>query len=790
MISTVIVALRAALGQQVGDLDPPSHLRALLDALPGGVCITDAAGRTRYRNPAAVRALGRRTQPPTQQWPVLTDGRTVGMVTLYGQHERLPRQGRDMTGGLTPGPEDHPQDDALISLAADGRVLGWAAQAQALLGWAADEITGLAFVEQVIAPAYRATTAAMLARLTPDALGVQLGPVAVPVLHRSGRQVWVSCRVQRLQISGAVRYVVHLRERDEAPVSPAALQESEAMHRRLTEGSLDLISRHAPDGRILYISPSCRPLLGRSPEELTGREVTGLVHPDDLSRVTTFLSRAEATRDGHAAVTFRARHANRRWVWFECLCSVLTGEGGQVLELAMRSRDITERIARYAEAHRESNLESLGRLSAGLAHEINTPIQFIGDNVRFLAEAYAQAAELIGRYQQVLNTAESLPWEERRSLLLAAEQEAELDYLHNEVPTAIRQTLEGVQRVSSIIQAMKIYSHPGLSERAPADLNEALTAAATITRHRLKEVADVVLDLGDLPPVSCHIADLNQVFLNLLVNAADAVADSGRRGTIRLSTRCEGEHVQISICDTGTGIPEDVLPKIFDPFFTTKDVGQGTGQGLALVRSVVQKGHAGTIDVRSRPGEGTTVTLRLPLDRRDDEQLHQLQAAIIARLRLPLATEAGDDSQNVHLGELVRRAAAVTGMTCAAINLLDGDRQRQVAAHGQPAQDIARTDSICATIVDWTRDVYAFTDLSAEQEFADNPWVDGRLGRLRSYASAPIVLEGTTIGMLCVFDEQPKPLSPDQRELLRELADDVDAELSRRMADPPVGAQQ
>jgi signal transduction histidine kinase len=161
---------------------------------------------------------------------------------------------------------------------------------------------------------------------------------------------------------------------------------------------------------------------------------------------------------------------------------------------------------------------------------------------------------------------------------------------------------------------MKTFSHPGHHEQVPADLNEALEATVTVTRHQVNSVADLQLDLAELPPVRCNIAELNQVFLNLIVNAADAIADTGEPGVIGVSTAFDGEHVTIAISDTGGGIPDDVLPKIFDPFFTTKDVGRGSGQGLPLARAVVHEGHAGILTVDTAIGAGTTFTIRLPID--------------------------------------------------------------------------------------------------------------------------------------------------------------------------------
>lgn len=276
--------------------------------------------------------------------------------------------------------------------------------------------------------------------------------------------------------------------------------------------------------------------------------------------------------------------------------------------------DITDRKARDAEVHRESKLESLGRLSAGLAHEINTPIQYVGDNARFLADAFADLMSMVTLYRSLLDAGQAMSWDQRQETMREAEGRLEVDYLQTEVPSAIDQTLQGIDRVATIVRAMKTFSHPGHTEHVPADLNEALTATVTVTRHQVSRVADLTLDLGELPPVRCNIADLNQVFLNLIVNAADAVEETGRRGRVGVTSAVDGDQVVIRISDTGTGIPDHVRAKIFDPFFTTKDVGRGTGQGLPLARAVVREAHGGTLTVRSEPGAGSTFTVRLPID--------------------------------------------------------------------------------------------------------------------------------------------------------------------------------
>jgi signal transduction histidine kinase len=202
---------------------------------------------------------------------------------------------------------------------------------------------------------------------------------------------------------------------------------------------------------------------------------------------------------------------------------------------------------------------------------------------------------------------------ERQERVREAEAGIDFDFLQKEIPSAVEQTLEGIERVSTIVRAMKTFSHPGTVEQTPSDLNEALAATATVTRHQISQVADLRLELGDLPPVRCNIAELNQAFLNLIVNASDAIEETGRRGVITVATAVDGDEAVVRISDDGCGIPDDVRAKMFDPFFTTKEVGRGSGQGLPMVRGVVQEGHGGSIGVDSLPGQGSTFTVRLPI---------------------------------------------------------------------------------------------------------------------------------------------------------------------------------
>lgn len=312
----------------------------------------------------------------------------------------------------------------------------------------------------------------------------------------------------------------------------------------------------------------------------------------------------------------------------------MKGQGGQCFGRIWTFRDITERKQAELERQRmevqlrqSQKLESIGQLAAGIAHEINTPTQYVGDNTRFVKDSFAAIIKVLKSHEELLAAAEGKTVTPellaRNREILAA---CDLDYIYMQIPSALEETLEGVGRVSKIVQAMKEFSHPGGKEKSPADLNRAIESTATVARNEWKYVADLKLELEpNLPFVPCFLGEFNQCILNLIINAAHAVgdvvkADPGLKGLITVRTQGDGDHVEVRVTDTGTGIPEAVRPKIFEPFFTTKDVGKGTGQGLAMVYGSIVKQHGGTVTFETECGRGTTFIMRLPLKPKVDSE--------------------------------------------------------------------------------------------------------------------------------------------------------------------------
>lgn len=294
----------------------------------------------------------------------------------------------------------------------------------------------------------------------------------------------------------------------------------------------------------------------------------------------------------------------------------MVGTFGLSHDITAKKRAESERRELELQLQLSHKLEAIGMLAAGIAHEINTPTQFITDNTRYLREAFGALTATLDRYRALVAGNAELSAAARD-----IEERAELSYHLEEVPKTLDQTLEGLGRVARIVGSLKEFSHPHTLERKPADLNKAIETTISVARHEWKYVADVVTEFDEtLPPVPCILDEFNQVVLNLVVNACHAIAEmlkaAGKtkgKGVITIRTRHDANAAWMEVSDTGTGIPEEIRGRIFELFFTTKRAGLGTGQGLALVRTIVVQHHGGSVDFTSEVGKGTTFRVQLPL---------------------------------------------------------------------------------------------------------------------------------------------------------------------------------
>ena len=371
-----------------------------------------------------------------------------------------------------------------------------------------------------------------------------------------------------------------------------------------------------PQGNISYVNRkftectgySLQEVLGQNPRVLNAGQCPAELYRDLWSSITQ-------GRVWHGE--FCNKKKNREIYWESATITPMTNPKGEITHFLAVKEDITEKRALESQLRHAQKMEGVGQLAAGIAHEINTPTQFVMDNLTFLRDSWKSADELLEQYRGALQGMAAAIPNEVAGQLKQSEQSCDLEFIREEVPRAIEQSLDGSRRVAKIVRAMKEFSHPDSAEKTATDLNRAVESTITVARNEWKYVSEVVTEFDDqLPAVVCYPGDINQVVLNLLVNAAHAIKEKvkdGEKGQITVRTRLVGEDAEISVTDTGNGIPEAIRNRVFEPFFTTKEVGKGTGQGLALAYTVVVKKHAGKIWFETEVGKGTTFFITLPV---------------------------------------------------------------------------------------------------------------------------------------------------------------------------------
>jgi len=398
----------------------------------------------------------------------------------------------------------------------------------------------------------------------------------------------------------------------------------------LPEGFLDTLPqvfcrfyRTAEMIRFEYISQAVSNWTGQEPEAFVTEGLNWLerVHPSDRQTLLEAMDRSIG-QEGEFIVDYRILDTTENVRYIRHTACLVSAGDGQMQIWNGCMEDVTPIRQTQQDMERSQLLQNMGRLVAGIAHEINTPIQFIGDNLHFLEEAWAAIGFQFKRLVRVTH-------QEGENAEPTEAESPDMSFFFSEVPEAIRQSLEGVERVSGLVSAMRDFSRLDERRMASADLNRAVRSTLTLLRNELKYIADVQMLLDPaLPEVYCSIDEISRVLLNMLINAGHSVKekiDNGlfTRGTISVSTRAIDQQVEISITDNGMGIPEDIRQRIFERFFTTKrnTQAQGTGQGLAMARSIVEERHHGHIRFETNVGEGTTFYISIPIGHQSERTI-------------------------------------------------------------------------------------------------------------------------------------------------------------------------
>lgn len=442
------------------------------------------------------------------------------------------------------------------------------------------------------------------------------------------------------QLAAFARSLEVLRQRASATVSetaapiptdPEELLKGLRRLEYLIDNTPNILYRSVPTGdfKMTFVSANAQRVLGYDPVEMVSDPNFWFdhIHPDDIAAI--FSSLASLFVDGQRTYEYRFRTSDGRYLWMhdtlrltrdahgeplEVIGSLVDITGRRNMEEALKSTDEAQKelIARLQQAQAQllqsEKMASIGQLAAGVAHEINNPVGFVNSNMHSLRKYVDTLLAVIDEMDRALATAPLA--EQTRARIDGVKEQADLAFVKDDIQELLGESMDGLKRVKDIVQSLKEFSHVGESEWQMADLHEGLNSTLNIANNEIKYKATLVKNYGTLPQIKCIPSQLNQVFMNLVINAAHAMV---KPGTITIATGTEDEGwVWVTVSDTGTGIAPEHLTRIFEPFFTTKPVGQGTGLGLSLSYSIVKR-HGGTITVASEQGKGTTFTVRVPV---------------------------------------------------------------------------------------------------------------------------------------------------------------------------------
>ena len=558
--------------------------------------------------------------------PIIEHGEVAGVViTFYDISERKRAEHALIESEQKFSAIADSAQDAIIMIDSAGDVVYWNPAASLITGYDRQEAIGKNLHHLIVPERFQRVHEQAFPHFINTGEGMAVGQtLELAAIHKGGHEFPVELSISSVQLQGSWHAIGMLRDISKRKQIEADIRHSRATYQTLVDNLPQRI--FYKDKNSVYVSGNRQYALdlGIEPSELPGKtdmdffpkELAEQYRADDLRIIEA--GEIEDIEERYF------KDGEERYI--HTVKTPLKDDDGNPAGVLGIFWDITEQ--KHAEQKRQNlevqlrqaqKLESVGQLAAGIAHEINTPTQFVNDNTHFLKDAFADYSQLLAAYDQLTKAAASgaVP-QALLSKVNALVEEIDTDYLKNEIPMAISQSLDGLKRISKIVQAMKEFSHPGSEEKTPANINRAIETTIDVSRNEWKYCSELITEFDpELPQVPVILGEFNQVILNLIVNAAhsidDVVRESGERGEIRITTTHDNEWAEIRISDTGKGIPEAIIKRIFDPFFTTKEVGKGSGQGLAIAWSVIVDKHGGSIEVESEQGKGSIFTIRLPI---------------------------------------------------------------------------------------------------------------------------------------------------------------------------------
>lgn len=518
------------------------------------------------------------------------------------------------------------RQDAIIMMDSNYRITYWNNAAQRMFGYTADEAI-TRDLELILVEDQNYSDAVnqimKLSSINCDLLANHT--INLAARHRSGAVFPIKASVSAFQNENGWHIICFINDITTHKLAESSLRASEDIFHNVVEKNHIGILAVNRFGNCVFANQAAEDIIGKDRSNLIGKV---LDYPLDFNHG----SEIEITRDDGSYMVAEINVSRTLW----------KGSPASLIML----HDITARKEAELKAKEQEiklqqiqKLESLGQMAAGIAHEINTPTQFIGDNSKYLQEAFKDIEQLLAAYDRLQDAVESGNKVERTaSEARRLAEEIGLNDLRKEIPSAIEQSLQGVERVANIVKSMKYFSHPGKQEKELVDINASIECAVNISRSEWKYEADLFTEFDSRVQLApCFSAEFNQAILNMIINSIHAIkeaknTDPARSGEINIQTKRDGDCILISISDNGIGIPEENRSRIFDPFFTTKVAGVGTGQGLSLAYSTIVDRMGGAIEVISEPGKGTTFTIRLPATEHEHEPAAQISTKTASTL--------------------------------------------------------------------------------------------------------------------------------------------------------------